>query len=396
MKTPEKCIENKKFIKWVFNQDDKTELYFQNYFRKFPEKKDEILKLKDELLQLQFSSKTAPKGLENIIYNRIISDINKVDNRRRFLQGASGFAKYAAIAIVFFALGALFFYQKEDINPQFYSQNLEEPKYGEEAKLIRSNGENIVLDKKNSIIEYNDQGEVKINDNVLEPVNQQSKGIPEMNQLVISYGKTSELLLPDGTKVYLNAGSRLVYPEFFVDKTREVFLVGEGYFEVSHDAQHPFVVQTTDVKIKVLGTKFNVSAYPSDNTIEAVLTEGKVSMYPVNGGFFSGSKELKPSQLASFDKSTREIHLKTVETDNYTLWKDGLFKFESTDLNRITKRLERFYNIHFLYADPLDGLISISGKLRLNEDKDEIINRLAVVASVKISKKGENYYQINQ
>lgn len=396
MKKPEKYIENKKFIKWVFNPDDKTEFYFQNYFRKFPETKDEILKLRDELLQLKFSSKTVPKGLDNTIHNRILSDINKVDNRRRFLQRASGFAKYAATAVVFFALGAVFFYQKEDVNPHFYSQNLEEPKYGEEAKLIRSNGENIVLDQKNTVIEYNEQGEVKINDIILEPVNQQSKGIPEMNQLVISYGKTSELLLPDGTKVYLNAGTRLVYPEFFVDKTREVFLVGEGYFEVSHDAEHPFVVQTTDVKVKVLGTKFNVSAYSSDNTIEAVLTEGKVSMYPVNAGFFSGGKELKPSQLASFDKSTREIQLKTVETDNYTLWKDGLFKFESTDLNRITKRLERFYNIRFLYADPLDGLISISGKLRLNEDKDEIINRLAVVASVKISKKGENYYEISQ
>lgn len=396
MKSPEIYIENKKFIKWVFNPDKKTENYFENYFETFPEKKNEIIELKEELLQLKFSDKPVQKGLKNEIYNRILIDLNKLEKKRHFVRKLSGFAKYAAIAIIFFAFGALLFYKKDVVNPQFYSQNLREPQFGEEALLIRSNGENIVLDKKNSVIEYTEHGEVRVNDNLLEPVDKPEKRTPEMNQLVISYGKTSEILLPDGTKVFLNAGSRLVYPEFFVDKNREVFLVGEGFFEVSHDSKHPFVVQTTDVKIKVLGTKFNVSAYPSDNTIKTVLTEGKVSMYTNNAGLFSDSRELQPSQLASFDKTTREIQLKTVETDNYTLWKDGLFKYESTDLNRITKKLERFYNIRFLYTDPMDGFISISGKLRLNEDKDEIINRLAVVASVKISKKGENYYEISQ
>jgi len=212
--------------------------------------------------------------------------------------------------------------------------------------------------------------------------------------LIIPYGKTSEVMLADGTKVFLNAGSRLVYPENFTGKTREVFLAGEAFFDVKHDQNHPFIVQLSDLRIKVLGTRFNISAYPTDNVIETVLAEGKVRMEKNNAGLFDKVIEMVPDQLASFDRITKETNVRKVNTENYTLWTTGILKFESTDLNRITKRLERFYNIRFEYSSSLLGGLRISGKMELKEDKDEICDRIARTASVKIVKKGDNLYEV--
>lgn len=192
----------------------------------------------------------------------------------------------------------------------------------------------------------------------------------------------------------MNAGSRLVYLEKFSGKTREVFLVGEAFFEVKNDQDHPFIVQMNDLRVKVFGTRFNISAYPADNTVETVLAEGKVRVEQNNAGLFDKPIDMIPNQLASFDRTTRDTHMKTVDTNNYILWTKGLMQFESTDLNRITKRLERYYNIRFDYSDPLLGGLRISGKLELKEDKDEICERIARTASVKIVKKGDNLYEI--
>jgi ferric-dicitrate binding protein FerR (iron transport regulator) len=215
-----------------------------------------------------------------------------------------------------------------------------------------------------------------------------------MNQLVIPYGKTSEIILPDGTHVFMNAGSRLIYPEFFADKTREVFLVGEAFFDVEHNEQQPFIVQTTDIRVRVLGTQFNVSAYPSDNIIETVLTSGKVRLEQNNTGMFSETTELSPGQLAAFSKTERTTRLKDVDIENYTLWKENLLKFESTDLSRVVKRLERYYNIRFKYHDPFLGGIKISGKLDLSDSREFVLENVADAATVEISKIGEGYYEI--
>jgi transmembrane sensor len=260
--------------------------------------------------------------------------------------------------------------------------------------LIRPGGNNILLDEINSRIEHRQDGQVVVNDNIIEASSAIQKRTPEMNQLVIPYGKTSEIILPDGTHVYLNAGSRLIYPEFFADKTREVFLVGEAFFDVEHNEKQPFVVQTTDIRVQVLGTQFNVSAYPSDNIIETVLTEGKVRLEQNNTGMFSETTELSPGQLAAFSKSERTTRMKEVDIENYTLWTEGLLKFESTDLSRVVKRLERYYNIRFKYHDPFLGGIKISGKLDLSDSREFVLENVADAASVKILKIGEEYYEI--
>lgn len=389
-------LENKKFIEWVFNPDETLDNWWKSFKIDNPHEKENIILAKNIINSLRTKDKELSEDEKILLFSQILKQVEGKQQSARKVRFLTTILKYAAVAVIFFLIGALLFYRQDNFSPQFYSQQVAEPNAGDEARLIRPDGQKITLEEKKSVIQHTKDGQLLVNNNVVGASTPSDKKVPELNQLVIPYGKTSEIFLSDGTKVHLNAGSRLVYPESFVDKNREVFLVGEAFFEVAQDEKHPFIVQTTDVRVKVLGTHFNVSAYPSDNIIETVLTEGRVRLEQNSSRLFDESTELLPGQLAAFDKINRITKLKNVDTENYVLWKDGMFKFESTDLSRVIKRLERFYNLRFHYEDPLLATIKISGKLEFSNNKNETINRVATVTSVKIEQRGENYFVISE
>ncbi|NJO90175.1 MAG: DUF4974 domain-containing protein [Chloroflexia bacterium] len=158
------------------------------------------------------------------------------------------------------------------------------------------------------------------------------------------YGVKSKITLPDGTLVYLNAGTTLKYPSHF-SKQRVVNLTGEAYFEVFKDSKHPFWVETKGVKIKVLGTHFNVKAYENENSIETTLLEGSVGLYrgTVNDEVLVNI--LKPNQQAVLVKNSGEIKVNSIDANLVNAWKDGKFYFENMDFVGIAKVLERNYNV---------------------------------------------------
>ncbi|GAA3617478.1 FecR domain-containing protein [Flavivirga amylovorans] len=168
------------------------------------------------------------------------------------------------------------------------------------------------------------------------------------NTLSIPYGKTFEITLSDGTKVNLNAGSTIKYPiKFLKGKKRKVFLTGEAFFDVSEDKVHPFIVKTTKMNVTVLGTEFNVSAYPEDNIINTVLVEGSVSL----GKSIKGNAQnkeiirLEPNQKASWNKKSNKVKVRTVDTDIYTSWIGGRLVIKNMPFRNIIKKLERKYNV---------------------------------------------------
>ncbi len=395
MENISKYLDDKRFIQWVFSPGNELDNWWKSFETSNPQEKENIQLARRILQKLRTSDKELSENEKIILFTRILKQVEDQQQGQKTRKIFIGLLKYAAVAILFFSIGALLFYQKDNFNPQFYTQEISEPIHSDEARLMRPGGNNILLNETNSRIEHRD-GQVVVNDNIVEDRGSPRQGTPELNQLVIPYGKTSEIILPDGTHVFLNAGSRLIYPDFFVDKTREVFLVGEAYFEVKHNEHQPFVVQTTDIRVRVLGTQFNVSAYPSDNIIETVLTEGKVRLEQNNTGMFSQTTDLMPGQLAAFSKTERTTRLEEVEIENYTLWTEGLLKFESTDLSRVVKRLERYFNIRFRYEDPFFGGIKITGKLELTDSREAVLENVAAVASVKIIKTGDNYYEISK
>lgn len=173
--------------------------------------------------------------------------------------------------------------------------------------------------------------------------------LSEYAEIYVPKGKSTELILDDGTKVYLNADSKLLYPEKFTASSRKVSLDGEAYFEVTADKKHPFVVELPNgAAIEVLGTAFNVQAYSKDEDINVALDHGKINLVSAS----NKKHELLPQQKLVYKKSTENVFIaKDENTEADSAWKDGYIVFNDTPLAEVIKTLNRVYNVEFKIQD---------------------------------------------
>ena len=165
-------------------------------------------------------------------------------------------------------------------------------------------------------------------------------------------GQKSTLLLPDGSKVWLNAASSLKYPPQFINGKREIQLVGEAFFDVVKDPEKPFIVKTSDIDVKVFGTSFNVSAYPDDGFTETTVVTGLVGVrqnWPTIEQ--EGFTFINPNQMAHFSPNTREFTTKTTDISSLISWKEGRLKFDRTPFPVVIKKLQRWYGASIVYED---------------------------------------------
>lgn len=168
-------------------------------------------------------------------------------------------------------------------------------------------------------------------------------------------GETREIILPDGSRITLNAGSVLIYPESFSDAERTVFLSGEAIFEVTHDSSHPFVVNTSDIDIRVHGTTFNVNAYPESGKTAATLCEGSISATVRSTG---KSIAMVPDQRLAYDRASGEASLSHVNSAEDTAWKRGDMCFRSENIHDIARAIERKYGINtYVTSGKYDDMI---------------------------------------
>lgn len=179
------------------------------------------------------------------------------------------------------------------------------------------------------------------------------KQIQEINavsmvEVVSAPGMISCFQLPDSSRVWLNAGSKLYYPSSFHGKDREVKLTGEGYFEVKSDREHPFYVTVgNDIKVMAYGTHFNVNAYEDYTDIEAVLEEGKVDVFVSDQSVHS----LQPGERALYNKKNGDVQVERINIYEKTAWKDGKIVFRNASLDEVFRRLEKRYNIDIKFHD---------------------------------------------
>jgi transmembrane sensor len=160
------------------------------------------------------------------------------------------------------------------------------------------------------------------------------------------FGNKSQILLNDGTIVFLNSGSSLSYPGRFKGDYRRVILMGEAYFDVKKDSKHPFIVETGDVKIRVYGTRFNVKNYEEENTIETTLMEGSVGLFKRLGSNFKETLKLSPNQQAIYSKSSGALEKRAIDAELSVIWKDGKYYFEKELFSSIVRKLERNFNVN--------------------------------------------------
>lgn len=195
-------------------------------------------------------------------------------------------------------------------------------------------------------------------------------------------GNKSEVVLPDGSKIWLNNNSKLIYPKKFDTDQRKVELIGEAYFEIQHNASVPFIVQTSDVSIKVLGTKFNVSAYPNDKLIETTLVSGKVVVQSNENPKLV--KTILPGEKLAFDKVNNQMSESQVDTKFYTYWMKGQFVFKDEKFEELAKKIERIYNVEIIFADPSLKEKTYTGDFRIDDNIYTVLEILKQSTTVPI------------
>lgn len=155
--------------------------------------------------------------------------------------------------------------------------------------------------------------------------------------------------LEDGSEVWLNSASQLVYPEHFASAERRVKVKGEAYFKVAKDSERPFYVETDGQLVRVYGTQFNVRSYNEDSDVKTTLVEGSIALSKMSGN--GGEVLLTPGHQSSFKKSSEVLSVHSVDTDVVTCWRNGKFVFENQDLESIMQDLSRWYNFDYSFAN---------------------------------------------
>ncbi|WP_072994716.1 FecR family protein [Pseudozobellia thermophila] len=163
-------------------------------------------------------------------------------------------------------------------------------------------------------------------------------------------GENRTIELPDGSMITLNANTSISFPKSFPDEVREVSLRGEAFFDVTHDADRPFVVSTDNgMKIQVLGTTFNVKSYPEDQNVETTLVSGKVRVVEEKD---NKTVVLNPSQRATYDKNEDKIIIDRVDTQNLTSWREGKLIYDETPIHQVIRDLQRRHKVSISVASP--------------------------------------------
>jgi len=168
----------------------------------------------------------------------------------------------------------------------------------------------------------------------------------EMQTVEASKGQIKEIFLADGTHVWLNSDSKLLFPSAFTKDTREIKLQGEAFFEVTTNHEHPFLVRTKNHTVKVTGTRFNICEYPESKIIETTLVEGSVKI--ITGNLM---KDIFPGQQSTFYTETAKIEIGEKDFEIYTAWKDGIYDFNNQQVTKIFQIMERWWDVKIRYPE---------------------------------------------
>ena len=299
-------------------------------------------KFQEELISenrsLNFINETDKNRIKNAMWKSVM--LNTKGEERSKLNWRL-VTSLAAILVGLLVVGYFYFQNSSELHNSPIPNNVITLELEDgSTKIIDEHGSVILTDSSGSVL-----GEQKGNELVYSNSAEAEKLV--YNTLSVPYGKTFELRLSDGTKAYLNAGSSLKYPvKFIKGQERNVWVIGEAFLDVTKDSLRPFIVNTENMNVRVLGTKFNVSSFPEDETSDVVLVEGAVSLHPAKEKYDpQNAVLLEPGFKGSISKKNNNITKETVITSLYTSWMNGELIFRNMSFSNIVKKLERHYNV---------------------------------------------------
>ena len=264
---------------------------------------------------------------------------------------------------------------------------------GVKAELILATGEKVCLGQKSEMIAG--KKEIGIRNDSLTGLDyamakmQNDDGEAVFNMIRVPIGGFYQLTLADGTRVWLNSMTDIRYPVTFTGESREVYLKGEAYFEVSKDTSKPFIVRLNGSKVTVLGTSFNIKAYEDENNIYTSLVQGAVRF--TNDGNRE-QVELKPGMQCIWNSGSGKTEVYEVDMEQFVSWKDGRFVFELITLDAMMRQLKRWYDIDVVYQDEKVKTYEFWGTIDRNMDLNKVLSIVAKVSKVAFEVQGKTVF----
>lgn len=337
-------VTNKSFIDWVREPNDARQYFWKKWIEEHPDNSNEILKAKKFIQSLKFEEKELSSSELDAVFGKIVKS-NKTRSRSflekvvsiRFLYG-NPLKIASAISLLILSSFLLYFYIYSDSKKELLTQ----------------------------------------------------AGSIEWMEVITGRGERTKVVLPDGSVVNLNYESSLRYPSEFTDFSRSVELSGEAFFDVVHNKEKPFKVNTGDFETTVLGTTFNVNSYLENPEIKVSLMTGKVKVLQLDEQLMKkDSLFLNPGQEMSFVKSSSKMLKGSFNVDGTIAWKDGVLVFKDVNFNEFIDRLEKWYNVNFQVFGSYPTDWTFNGRYE-EEELENILIGVKFVYDLDYSIQGNN------
>lgn len=378
----EELMDDQYFVQRI--QNIETEAEWQRFMREHQLDQDDLDYLK-ELISLFKNDKEVLDSVRKAELWSRIQDNYLANKSKEEVIRLRNLLKVAASLIIMIGIGSILYLSLNKGNNEYFAE-LDQISDSGNAVLELASGERIEVQKAESTIKVLDQSKILVNE---EKIYQDKNSITsnkkshKMNTVSIPYGKKIMLELNDGTKVWLNAGSKFAFPQEFYGKERTVYLDGEGYFEVTKNKAMPFVVLSKQMKVEVLGTKFNFDSYSTNNVSETVLLEGKVNVSTVNG-VINKKHTMLPNEKATIkmDDDVVLVEEEPAAIDRIA-WIHGWYKFSNESVDNVLKKIARYYNVEIVYTEGvIRGALPVTGKLDLQDSFENVMLRVSKVSGV--------------
>lgn len=372
-------LNDKKFIAWRLQRTPELNNYWAQFRREHPECTDELNRAIDKFKAVRINNSQLSGQQLSALWERIQTSRSEQrrSGRRMLLWRLSAAASIALVLVS----GLYFAAHRPETQP---AAPIVGERFPEESIRLHTGREVVTLAQDAEIVVDN-RGRISVADENVPVVAPASK--TKDNKLVVPYGKRATLTLADGTKVWLNSGTELVFPGEFTGSTRDISVSGEIYLEVAKNAERPFRVHTDKLDIRVLGTKFNVSAYADDPQCAVVLVAGKVAVETGGGE----SVEMAPSQMTTYDARSG-ITRSEVDVEEYISWKDNVLLFQRATIAEILQKIGRYYNVSFNINDKTLSEQTCTGKLYLASNIDDIMLALTVISNTSYKREDNTVY----
>jgi ferric-dicitrate binding protein FerR (iron transport regulator) len=386
-------LKNEKFIRLVRQSENPSKL-LERLQARYP---DDAEAVRDafEFIRTNMQEK---KKMDSSDFNRIQNNILRHAKDRKRAKTRSIFISYlsrAAVVLLILSFGALLVIKQLKVDPiEQFAQTVTD--HSSQSVIVLSDGTKRLLKHDDSVIEYDSDAQevvVRKNENEAERIDNRKESENQvLNQIIVPYGKKQTIALSDGTVIQLNAGSSLTFPAKFTGKFRDVYLKGEGYFEVHKNENQPFIVKTDYMNVRVLGTSFNISAYEDEETVSTVLVEGKVKVATKDRMFLNDEYIMKPGEGFFYTSGSGKPVLGNVDVNDYISWKDGIFIFTEKPLIEIVKRVKKYYNKPIQIEGEELAHTLVTGKLDISGDFDLAMQYLAKTIEGRYEKTPDNVF----